>query len=637
MANNASNKAALAEALARQEPSDPDHQGLDYGNDQGRDDSPLDAAPPPKRRAPPKKRQASNEGQAPVQVEVVNQPPQAEIEEELKYEDDSPLDALAEAATAMCEVSREGPGTGNGWVGRDFDYGDGRGPQKVHYGRINTFPRTRGLLEAVAQEAGGGRFRFATKGKPVAFETLPGPPIQLVSEQGYPNGASPGSRGGFDRGQWEDDDRPVDPFDAMDPDVGIAPEEIAQNSLNGWYQNGRTGYWQFFVNGSPGRPPRGSKPPIPAAGFGAGAGMLYDHSEDDRIAKLEAKLEAKIDKIIEGGATGRSSPLDDFLRSQAEREQRREEREEQRRQDEREARREQLAAEKEARMDDRERERERLAAEKETRREEIAAEKEREERRATADREARSEQRAREFEMANTSSKNSVEMAKIKAEADKEIAKANAEILKAGSDAASRANERIIDVVMKKSDDVGLLTKGMQIAADMAGGKSTAQAITDAAEKLIPAAIDGYVQVRTMGSAGGCVSGAEGAVGASDDDMLGRMAGLLASLCSKQATPEIAVASIGAACSVSGFDVNKIDPLISIGTPATVAALLDVAAGKATDATNKQKMIDAKNMLQTDQGKSWFGALKSYYQAKRSGKPPAQIPGPGPASPAPKA
>src|SRR3990167_605951 len=264
------------------------------------------------RRAP--KRQPAKKGQTRTVREYEEQVPEGEEQEDREGRHEGP-EFMDESALAMCHVSRVGPGTGAGWVGGMFyDHGDGRGPQPVSKGPVGSFQKTKDLFDVVVSEAGGGRFRFVTKGQPPYEETFPNPPLPLPMEQqgqprGYPNGAMPNGRGGFERGgfdqTWGQEQEyggnlpPQDPFNApdYDPTIGVEPEAFTQTGLNGWFRGGPYNRILYYVNGQPSRPPRGAKPPVALLAGGAihegydpGA---YDHSDrgDDRIAVLEKKLE----------------------------------------------------------------------------------------------------------------------------------------------------------------------------------------------------------------------------------------------------------------------------------------------------------------------------------------------------------
>ena len=542
--------------------------------------------------------------------------------------DESPLAAMADAQLAMTHVSRVGPGTGPGWVGgMNFDWGDGRGPQPVSKGPVGTYQKTGDLFSVVIGEAGGGRFRFVTKGQPPVEETLPGPPLPLPMEnQGQPQpqrgayGPDPRHDERDDRGY---DQRPADPVEGMDPDVGVAPEELAQSSLNGWYQNGRTGYWQFFANGQPVRPPRGSRPPVAAPGFGGAVGIapgMYDHSGDDRLSRLEQLVQ----KMADGGGKSDYEKIERLFAEKKGNDALASMMANQITMANNAAIQAQAARDHEFRMLQ-----ERVKVEE-------------------ADRKAKA---AVDATAATEIKKLELEAIKTKAEADKEVAKENAKTAQANSTAMLASQERIAKIqadanaqvlqamtgASDKRDPVELLTRGMEIAAAAAGGKSAAAEITTAvagaAERMIPAVADAVVAIKTQNAQGGGGGGGSPA----DDDMVGRVVGLIAMLHSK-GTPPIEVPKfIGSACFVSGFDATKLDPFITIGTPAAISAYLEMAASKATDEVNRKKMLDAKEVLSSESGKKWFAEVRQAFLAAR-GKgaapppPPPQISGNGPAN-----
>ncbi len=227
--------------------------------------------------------------------------------------------------------------------------------------------------------------------------------------------------------------------------------------------------------------------------------------------------------------------------------------------------------------------------------------------------------------------KREASLLQLQMSAFKDSSAANSSAAMEVAKAHAGANDKVMEILAKRSDDVGLVERGMRLATEAASNKSAVAEGIAAAREIIPAVVEGVVQVKSL-NAGQPPAGG----GVSDDDMIARMAALLAKLCIKQAAPEIAVATIAGACDVSGFDVAKLDPLIAIGTPSTCAILLENAASKAVDENNKKKMLEAKNLLLTDAGGQWFKSLRSVYLNRRGvAQPVPQVAGPGPAGQAP--
>ncbi len=310
--------------------------------------TPLDAAP--QRRAKPRK---------PAKRRVVER----EYDEDVPlgdgggavpegvYRDDSPLNTIAAATQAMCEVSREGPGTGTGWIGRLFDHEDGRGPQPVYYGRIGSFARTRQILERVQSEAGGGHFRFATAGQPVAFETLDGPPKlspsdqEMLARQRSRGGGHLQDESGFlgrtrnDGGNFPflagiGDDGPSgqlppqDPIQDFDPDQGLAPEDLVRGQLNGWQLDGATGRLFYYAGGIRANPPpQQRRPPAhliaAASSFAGSPGGAFGLGTFEPDAYLhgrreESKGDPEMKEILRALAANMAKPAVDPMASMVE-------------------------------------------------------------------------------------------------------------------------------------------------------------------------------------------------------------------------------------------------------------------------------------------------------------------------------
>lgn len=604
------------------------------------DQSPLSAEPKrPAKKAKPKARTRTvREFQEPIPSREDEQRREDfEGDGHPEFDDESPLSAMADAQLAMTHVSRVGPGTGQGWAGgMNYDHGDGRGPQPVSKGPVGTFQKTKDLFEVVIAEAGGGRYRFVSRGEPPIEENLPGPPLPLPMEaQGRPlpqqapmqddRGEDDGYGGG---GRWGQHRQP-DPIDSMDPEVGIAPEELQQSSINGWFQNGANGRWLFYYNGVPGRPPRGSRPPAPAAGFGAAAAMtagMYDHSGDDRLSRLEKMFE----KLVEGGPTKADPRLerlerlleekkgnDAFATMMAN---------------------QMTIANNAAVESQKQREHEYKMAD-------LTAKADEAERKARIAADAEAFKKTRELE---------IEAIKAKADADKHSATKSAEAAEANAKAMIASNERIAQIqadankqvlaamssARADANPIDTLTKGMEIAGNLMGGKSTAAeittAISGAAERMIPAMADAYVAVRTNNPG---APGAPGVGGSSDDEMVGRFVTLIVTLYHKGTPPAEVPRYIGASCIVSGFDAAKLEPMLAMGTPTVIGAFLEDAAAKAQDENYKKKLLDAKAALTSAEGKLWFQGVRSAFAQARKGTVTAapaapQIPaGAGPSNP----
>ena len=628
-------KDSISQATQAAAPQDQEREG-----DGPQDQSPLAAEPRRTKKARPPKQamRTVREFQEPVPEEI-GEGQEHERPHGPEFVDESPLSDMAESQLAMCHVSRVGPGNGQGWVGGMFyDYGDGRGPVAISKGPVGTFQKTADLFDVVVAEAGGSRYRFVSRGQAPVEETLPGPPKPLPMEQGsapppgFPNGAMPNARGGFDREPFVDQGPPLDPFDRpdFDPELGVAPEELPpspQSGINGFQFNAATGRWIFYVNGIASKPPRGSRPPafpgMPgAAGFGVG-GFIDDHSVDPRIERLEKEIlgnkESATDKLLREVLTElresrKEKPESTFATMFSN----------------------QMQMQTNA-FNEAQRQR--------------AHELEMAKVKAAADEVERKAKIAAEVASAEKLKTLELEAIKAKADADKERAKYDAEAAKENARAMVASNERIATIQadankqvlaavtsVHKNNDAQLLKEGMQLAADVVGGKGTAEVIAGSTERLISSAVDGYVQIQAMrtGQNGGGSGGSpEG--GPSDDDMTARMVGLLVKMAHKKAPPEAVILAIGGACDVSGFPATKLDPLITLGTPAVVGTYLDSAAAKAVDEGNKKKFLEAKALITSPEGAAWFNSVKAAWGAKRkaaanqvAGNGPAgQLPGPG--------
>lgn len=397
-----------------------------------------------------------------------------------EFVDESPLSALAESTLAMAHVSRVGPGTGPGWTGGMFyDFGDGMGPQPVSKGPVGTFQKTKDLFEVVVAEAGGGRYRFVTKGQPPYEETFPNPPLPLPMErQGgggrpplpFPNGAAPNGRGGFDRGGqgpfldegFQDQGPQPEPWDDpnFNPEEGVEPEAFQQNQLNGWYRGGPYNRLIYYRNGVPSRPPRGSRPPAALINGGGAAGLdtydpgAYDHSGDDRISRLEKLVEQALQKKEEKSENSATNMMMTMMVKSME-----------------DAK---AAREHEFRM--------------------AQLRQGEEEKKANA-------RAVAEAEAVKAKAASDLAIAQAKAAADQAIAAENAKAVQANATAAiqnakeiatiqSQASQQVITAITNanKNNDASLLMKGIELARDAfaPGEKSTAAEVAEAIKDTVP-------------------------------------------------------------------------------------------------------------------------------------------------------
>jgi hypothetical protein len=445
--------------------------------------SPLDAEPAQRARRP---RQAPQQKRKVVLEEVTT--PEDHAEQASPWESASPLDADADAQLATVEVDRIGPGEGQGWVQRSFDYGDGRGAQPVSYGRVGSFPDDAGIYERVQSLVGGGQYRFVRAGKKPVAKVLGGVPLPLPSEQA--SGPAPSARGGFDRepffeeGYQPQGHRP-DPFEdpSFDPEVGIDPADVVQTSLNGWFRGGPYNRLMYFANGVPSRPPRGSRPPAallssPAVGVGDEGfnPAIYDHGGSE--AASQSRREWQREQEAARREEEKERRAEEQRRRDEERELRREE--EARRRDEEAQRR---ADEKEERRRDEERRREEEARRREE--EKLRREEEREERR-------RDEERTREERRLQAESAK--ESARAQAEAVKEAAKLTADSAKETARIQAENNKLLFELMLKKTDGEGsadkIVDRSMRLAEIIQGGKpegNGASEIADAIKTAVPA------------------------------------------------------------------------------------------------------------------------------------------------------
>ena len=443
-------------------------------------DSPLDAMPAPRAKKTPRRAPTRRVKEYDEPVGEHEHGPQSQ-EQSSEYEPDSPLDAMADAALLMVEVDRIGPGEGQGWHGRAYDYGDGRGPVPVSYGRIGSFPDDQGVVERVQSAAGGGQVRFIRKGKKPVVMILGGSPLPLPSEQvggsgqfaGYPNGAMP--IGGFDRGfpqeaAWNQD---RDPFQSpdYDPEVGVDPEEIAQVGITGWFRGGPYNRVLYYVNGVPARPPRGQRPPAallnPAAAAGAYDPGAYDHgderAEPSKVERLLEELVKKVDKPAADPMAGMAAMLKaqldaDRLRWDQER----------------------AAADRKAAADAAEADR-RWRADKEQR-----------------DNDFKLMMARLEAEKVSAAARKAddVQIAKINADAQKEVALAASAQAKEIAQAHNAANDKIVAMVTanaSKNDPMAMFRSGIELASDLVGGKEpddAAEKIAKAVERTAPAVVN---------------------------------------------------------------------------------------------------------------------------------------------------
>lgn len=600
----------------------PDENGGHAEHPQAPRQEPVDQSPigaeSVQRRAPKKPAKAPQmrtvrEYKEPLPAADASEDPEAGFE----FVDESPLSAMAEASIAECHVLRVGPGKGVGWgPGMAFNFNDGRGPVPLSTGPVGNYQMTKDLYDKITADVGGALFRFIRKGHPPFEQTLPGVPQEFLPMErqqggGWPNGAATGPNGGFDRRPadegWGAPERaPLDPSEDpdYDPEVGIAPEEVQQSLLNDWQLNGVTGRWVYYVNGVPSRPPRHKRrPPVHLAnpaGFG-GDPSMWDHAEtkgDPEMKEILKILVSRLDKP----ATDPMASVANMMRVQLEADKARWEKENQ-------------AAERKAQ-----------------------AEKEAAERKASADAleaqarwETDKEQRANEFkimmarldkeaEKAEASKNNDVEIAKINAQAEKDKAAAAVASAEKMTQIQADANAQVLQAVtgaVNKADTTPLFIKGMETAATMMGNKGPAggpewvDALTRAGETLIPHAADAVAKVRASKPP------AENPPTApSDDDMLVRFLGLIATYAAKGMSPEVVRQHLGTAFMVSGLDADpekkkKIMLNLRMATPGILAGMLEKHSSGFKNQAVKQTWDSARGFLGTDAGKAWFEAIKA--------------------------
>lgn len=278
--------------------------------------SPLDEEPV--RRRPQAK--AAKKGRTKITVE--NDGGAVEVEDgasapvpEPAFDDESPLDADAEAQSAMCEVERVGPGDGPGWDGMSFN------GIAVSRGRVGYLPRTRDIYDRVQSLVGGAEYSFVTKGRPRVFKKLPGAPKALPGEDvdyqtpaGYglgEHGLFPlngGGRGFTIGGPGFGFQHPQGPIEGdgmsmeLPADAGSDPD-----GLDGFVFHPGTNQWHFYRGGRRSPIPRGMRPPAAPGAFTGGFNPgMYDHADDE---KKNPRLDA-VEKTLEKIATRLERPED---------------------------------------------------------------------------------------------------------------------------------------------------------------------------------------------------------------------------------------------------------------------------------------------------------------------------------------
>lgn len=427
--------------------------------------SPLDEEP--SRRVPPKKKKPARTKvtveTAPADEEQERGEHRAEDEgspsSEPQFEDDSPLDADAAAVTSMCEVDRVGPGQGPGWDGRNYH------GVPVSYGRVGTFPRTRGVYERVQELVGGGEYRFVTKGKAPVFKILPGAPKPLPGEEDQRFGSLGGMNGGAGGPFHIGGGGPLpflgapplepDPLegDGVSMEIPATPDR-SQGGLDGFVYHAASNGWHYYQDGRRVPIPRGMRPPaLPGAGpVGAFNPGMYDHgAESGEVAELRRELK----ELREA----KTNPMESFL------------------------------AMMQAQMEDR-----RLKLEEDK----VRMEAEREERKEAAKATA-----AAQVEALRAQAEAQKAAALAQAEASKEVARLQADAMKANNSSAveaaremaklqQNASDNLIRVLMTKQEDGGIDKMFERFATfqDLLGGggkpSNAATEISDAIKTVIP-------------------------------------------------------------------------------------------------------------------------------------------------------
>jgi hypothetical protein len=637
----------------------PKHSDLDVdmpedGSETMTAESPLDAEPAPRARKPSPKPAARRKVK---EYEEVVPPEQQdgsrpEREDASEYESVSPLDADAEAALDMVEVDRIGPGEGAGWVGRNYDHGNGRGVQAVSYGRVNSFPDDAGIYERVQSLVGGAQYRFVRKGKKPVVKILGGVPLPLPSEQaGYPNGAAPNWHGGFERTaadqSWTDPSfaRASDPFEDpnFDPEVGVEPEAVAQGGLNGFYRGGPYNKVIYYVNGVPSRPPRGVRPSASLLGGVAGGYEGYVGPDagggDDRVAALEKKLDEalgakKDDRLdrIERALTEKQTggALENMLTLMMKS------------------------------MDDAQK-----ARDHEFKMMQLRVGQE--------DKDAKSRSAADALALVE-SRKIDLQIAQAKASADEKIAAHNATILQVNATAAmtnakeiatisAASNDKMFALMSKKSEDGGfdqMFGRVQQYAETMAGGKSddvagqVSNAIQTAAEPLSKAIVDvGYAwRGLTPPSAGGQPSQPPqaGQPALENKQQPGpspeaqqiaanlQLLGYLITGWKHGSRPSAALLQHGCLAYNLIPQLDEIARKITMATPAIIVSEVDAgvkALGNPPIFSGHPAAVRA--MVEDPAGRAWFAALQAALRPKPQqvqAQVVHQVPAPAPAPPA---
>jgi chemotaxis protein histidine kinase CheA len=658
---------------SQQQGSETEDDRVEHNNqEQGQRPAPLDQSPiaaetaarkPATRRGRPPKAQATRTVREYVEpVPAADQEQgQSQDEESFEFVDESPLSVMAESAVAECHVERVGPGKGEGWgPGMAFDFGDGRGPVNLSTGPVGRFGLTADLLDRVVDEVGGARFKFIRQGKAPYEQVLPGPPQEFLPmerrNQPYPNGAMPGPGGGFSRrpspnggfGFPEENvqQEQTDPFQApdYDPTMGVPAEQLqsAQAGLNGFYRGGPYNQVLYYVNGVPTRPPRGLRAPAAlfaptaGAGFGGIDPSVYDHSQD-QAPKSDPEVKELLRILVAGMNKPAVDPMGgmvETMRVQLEADRARWEREN-------------TVAER------------RAADEKAAAERKAAAEKEAADRKAAADEaerkarwESEREQRANEFkvmmarldrekDVAETNQGNSVRIAEINAAAEKDKAAAAVASVERMANIQSQASQQVIAAITgaaNKGDPIATFSRGMEVAGNLMGNRGTIGELSQAARDLVPTVVDGVVAIKTMNAQAAANPGTPGqpAAATTDDDMIGRFIALLIASFHKRVDPAIMPTVLGGACVAANYQIEKLDPILKIGTPGIIAAYLQAAADKAVDEGNKKRMLDAKALISSPEGSAWFNQVKAALTSKQGGQAPLPPQIQGPSAPAAK-
>jgi hypothetical protein len=512
--------------------------------------------------------------------------------------EETPIDSDAAASKLMVEVTRTGGGVGPGWVGDTFD------GTPVSIGRVGSYPQSTDVYDRIQRLVGGGRYRFTGKtrdGKHFDYEKpLPGAPFPLPAEaeqqaQGiYPNNAAPNARGGFERLGGGDprffglggqnvvfeEDRGEDPFQDEDynPEIGIDPSQLPQAGLTGWFRGGPYDRIRYYVNGVPSRPPKGHKCPAALMGGAPSGGVDVDPEpkKDSELTELLKALLAKppVDPMAGYAAMMKAQADADRLRWEQER----------------------AAADRRAADD-------RAAADRKA-----AADK------GEADRRWEDEKlrRESEFKLMMARLDKESQIAESRKDNEVKIAEINAAAEKDKAAAVNASNDKLFNILLKKSDDVGLLERGMRLGNDLSGGKSTigevGNLINDAIPKLTDAAVT-YAAYRSGGAsavAGGVNPGDPG-----EDDMLARFVSVIVENYNAGTPPDQMPKQLYSICLFSQFPKDRLKSFVSLATPAVAGKILEAQAARAVDPNNKASILRGRDALMTPAGQNWFNAVKA--------------------------